>query len=799
MRVILFLCLLFAGNIYAQVVTVKDNVTERPLEYVAIYSSDLNRSLSTDANGKVNISSLKGSKKITFRLIGYELTEKKYDEIVANNNIVYMSESAIPLANVVVSTKRWGEDRSDASNAIEIITPKDIQFQNPQTAADMLMQSGNVYVQKSQLGGGSPMIRGFATNRVLIVVDNIRMNNAIFRSGNIQNVISLDANSLTNAQVVFGPGSVMYGSDAIGGIMEFSTIAPQFSYSGQTLFNGAVATRYSSANNEKMGHFHFGIGLEKWGFLTSASFSAFGDLRMGSNGPDDYLRTFYQDRIDGRDTMIMNNDPELQKLSGYEQFNLMQKVRFKPNNDLEFNYGFHYSRVSDVPRYDRLIEMKGDNPRSAQWFYGPQKWMMNSLSITNYRENGLYDLTKLIVAHQFFEESRNDRNFNNTTLRHRTEKVNAVSINLDLVKKLNEVSQLYYGVETVFNKVSSIAESENIIDGSSSPLSTRYPNGSIWNSYGAYVTYKNKLSTELILQAGMRYNVVYLQAEFDTTFFPFPFTDADLTTGALTGSAGLVWHPNPSWQINLNLSTGFRAPNIDDVGKIFDSEPGAVIVPNPDLKSEYIYSTELGIAKTFGKNLKVDVTAFYSYLDDALVRRDFLLNGADSIFYDGTLSKVEAIQNAAFAQVWGIQGGIDFRFTENFEFVSKLSWQNGEEEDDGGDKVPLRHAPPWYGTTRLIFTKDNFNAMIYADYNGEISYDDLAPSERSKVIYALDENGNPYSPAWYTLNLKLGYLLFKRYQLNFGIENITDQRYRPYSSGITAPGVNFIGSLRVNI
>lgn len=799
MRVILFLCLLLFGNSIAQVVTVKDKVTERALEYVSIYSSDLNRALSTDANGKVNISALKGSKKITFRLIGYELTEQSYDQILSNDNIVYMSVSAIPLANVIVSTKRWGEDRSDAANTFEIITPKDIQFQNPQTTADMLMQSGNVYVQKSQLGGGSPMIRGFATNRVLIVVDNIRMNTAIFRSGNIQNVISLDANSLTSAQVVFGPGSVMYGSDAIGGIMEFNTLSPRFSYSNKVLFNGSAATRYSSANNEKMGHLNFSIGLEKWGFLTSASFSQFGDLKMGSNGPNEYLRSFYQDKIGGRDTMIINDDPELQKLSGYEQFNLMQKIRFKPNNDWEFNYGFHYSRVSDIPRYDRLIELRNEIPRSAQWFYGPQKWMMNSLSITNYRENGLYDLTKLIVAHQFFEESRHDRNFNASNLRHRTEKVNAVSVNFDFIKKLSEDSQLYYGFESVFNKVGSTGESENINNGSLSPLSTRYPDGSIWNSYGAYITYKNKLSEDFIFQSGLRYNIIYLHSEFDTSFFPFPFTEADLTTGALTGSAGLVWHPDLSWQFNINLSTGFRAPNIDDVGKIFDSEPGGVIVPNPDLNSEYIYSAEVGFAKIIDNVFKIDFTAYFSYLDDALVRRDFNLNGADSIVYDGTLSKVEAIQNAAFAQVWGIQAGLDFKFAKNFELVSKISWQSGEEEDDDGNKVPLRHAPPWYGTTRLVYSKDNFNAMIYADYNGEISYNDLAPSERSKVIYAFDENGNPYSPAWYTLNLKLGYLLFERYQLNFGIENITDQRYRPYSSGITAPGINFIGSFRVNI
>ena len=133
------------------------------------------------------------------------------------------------LEGVVVSANKWEQKLNEVPNKIVKINKNDILRNNPQTSADLLGQSGNVFIQKSQLGGGSPMIRGFATNRVLLVADGVRMNNAIYRSGNLQNVISIDPLSTETAEVIFGPGTVIYGSDAIGGVMDFHTLQPRFS------------------------------------------------------------------------------------------------------------------------------------------------------------------------------------------------------------------------------------------------------------------------------------------------------------------------------------------------------------------------------------------------------------------------------------------------------------------------------------------------------------------------------------------------------------------------------------------
>ena len=288
-----------------------------------------------------------------------------------------------------------------------------------------------------------------------------------------------------------------------------------------------------------------------------------------------------------------------------------------------------------------------------------------------------------------------------------------------------------------------------------------------------------------------------LNADFDTTFYPFPFTDAKLNNDAITGSLGLVYRPKTDWIISTNVATAFRSPNVDDVGKVFDSEPGSVVIPNPDLNPEYAYNVDFNIAKMFGKTVKIDFSTYYTLLENALVRRDFTLNGASQIMYDGELSNVQAIQNAAKANVYGFQAGIEVKLPEGFGFSSDFNFQKGEEELDNGEKSSSRHAAPFYGTTRISYAISKFDFQLNVQYSGKKILKIYRRRKGKTEIYAKDSQGNPYSPSWYTLNFKSMYKLNEQLLLTAGVENITDQRYRPYSSGIVAPGINFIMALRV--
>jgi hemoglobin/transferrin/lactoferrin receptor protein len=795
-NIFFWLVLLTCSYAHAQTITIIDTDTEEAIEGVSISSDSSDVFITTNAKGQADISALGKYHSVIIQTMGYQAVIINQDELQKLNFLISLKPTSIYLDGLVISATRWKQLSGDVPSKIVSVSQKDVAIQNPQTAADLLGASGNVYIQKSQQGGGSPMIRGFATNRLLYTIDGVRMNTAIFRGGNLQNVISLDPLAMENTEVLFGPGSVIYGSDAIGGVMSFQTLVPELAIDDKPMITGKALRRYSSANQEKTGHFDIGVGWKKWALLTSISSNDYSDLKMGSNGPDDYLSPHYVQRVDSLDQIFSNNDPEVQAPSGYSQLNMMQKVRFRPNKKWDIRYGFHFSETSDYARYDRHIRYKNGLPRYGEWSYGPQVWMMNNLSITNSTESKMFNEVSLNLAHQRFEESRMSRNLNDNLREVRSEKVAAYSANLDFVKKINKKNKLFYGLETVWNDVESIGENQNISTGENEVGPSRYPQ-SLWSSYGVYATHQYKQSEKLMIQSGLRYNQYILESEFDTSFYDLPFTNASLNKGALTGSAGLVYRPSNKWIISSNLATAFRSPNVDDVGKVFDSEPGSVVVPNPDLNAEYAYNADINVAKIFSNKVKIDFSAFYTQLKNALVRRDYSLNGADSIYYDGELSKVQAIQNAAKANVYGFQAGIEWKLPKGFSLSSDFNFQKGTEELDNGTTSASRHAAPWFGNTRLTYAVQRLNMQLYTVYCGSKSYKDLPVSEQGKdYLYALDEDGNPYSPSWYTLNFKAMYQFAEHFSVSTGIENITDQRYRPYSSGLAGAGRNFVFALR---
>jgi hemoglobin/transferrin/lactoferrin receptor protein len=794
---------LLTGLVYSsfsQIITIKDSETLKPVELATLMCENPGVFATTNADGQADISVFAQSEKITIHSLGYKTETISYPDLVKNQFEVLLTVSFTQLDELVVSASRWTQNSKNIPSRIVSLSPKEVVLNNPQTAADLLGLSGEVFIQKSQQGGGSPMIRGFSTNRLLYTIDGVRMNSAIFRSGNIQNVISLDPFAIENTEIFFGPGSIIYGSDAIGGVMSFQTLTPQFSLPDKNQVSGKAISRYSSANNEVTNHFDINAGGKKWAAITSLTHSKYGDLRMGKNGPDEYVKHFYVQRLDSLDRVFDNPDPRIQNPSGYSQMNMMQKIRYSPNRKWDLQYGFHYSETSAYSRYDRLIETQENGlPVSAVWNYGPQVWMMNNLMVTSDSKNRLFDRMTLRLAHQYFQESRIDRRFNHFRLRTNLEEVQAYTANADFEKSINK-HRLFYGVEYVLNEVTSTGSAEDIRNGQSINVPDRYP-ASLWKSYAGYVNYQYVVSEIFLIQAGTRYSGFKIESDFTRhlTFYPFNFTNSEVKNAATTGSLGLVYTPSDTWKFSVNGSTGFRAPNVDDIGKIFDFAEGEVIVPNTSLHAEYAYNGEFGISKIFDDAVKLDVTCFYTYLDKAMVRRAFQVNGQDSILYDGQMSKVYAIQNAAYGTVYGLSAGIECKLPSGFSISSRYNFQSGKEETDNGDLSPSRHASPAFGHTRISYRKDKLLMQFFAMYNGEVKFKNLNPEEQSKpFIYAKDADGNPYSPGWYTLHFKAMYQFHENLEISGGIENITDQRYRPYSSGLVAPGRNFILSLRAD-
>ena len=351
---LLWFCFVAGGVTHAQTVKVIDAQSKVGIEGATLIWKD--QLLFSDERGEIILPQSAIQDSIAITHFAYKSLKTTFPQIVEDGYLISLAINPLSLNEVVISVNKWEQRKEDIPNQILSISKRDIDFLDPQTAADILSASGKVFVQKSQHGGGSPMIRGFSANRILLMVDGVRMNTAIFRGGNLQNAILLDAHAIKQSEVILGPGTVIYGSDALGGVMDFHTLSPKITHGDKAIWEGNAALRYASDNTEKTGHLDISFAKGKWAWLSSISFSDYDDLRMGSRGNTSYQRLSYVNRIDGQDSVITNDDPNLQRFSGFSQVNLLQKVRFQPQANLILQYNFHYSRSSDIPRYDRLIE-----------------------------------------------------------------------------------------------------------------------------------------------------------------------------------------------------------------------------------------------------------------------------------------------------------------------------------------------------------------------------------------------------------------------------------------------------------
>lgn len=794
---IIILSILFLPSSFAQIVNIVDEGNS-PIAGVSLYTTD-NVFVSSDDQGNVNLDKFFDTDTIVIQQFGF--VKKKIIKSLIPNKVILNYNNEI-LNEVVISASKFSQKFREVPKKVTQINKSTIEFTNPMTSADLLERGGNVFIQKSQLGGGSPMIRGLSTNRLVLSVDGVRLNNAIYRGGNIHNVISVSPMNIENTEIIMGSASVLYGSDAIGGVMNFYTKNPVLSMGESQRLDINIHSRYSSAASEKMYHFDVNFGLKKIAFFSSISKSDYGNLLMGSNGPSEYLRPNYviQNSI-GEDIIVNNSNSKLQRNTSYDQLNFLQKVLYKPNKNFQYDLGIHFSKTGDIPRYDRLIRQDQNlDLVYGNWFYGPQEWLLiNNQIAINSKSNNVFDKLKITFAKQKFSESRNSRKLNASNLNSREEKLDILSLNIDMIKKINSNSDLTYGLEYINNKVESLGSSTNIFDLSVNSISSRYPNNSSLQSFGTYMNYKSKIVDDVFFQSGVRYSLTKLQADLsqNNTFYDFPYGNINLENGAFVGGIGLSWVRNiyNNWKFNIN--TAFRSPNIDDVAKVFDSEPGNVVVPNPGLKPERSFGIEFGGYFRTKNNIELDFSTYITYLYDALIRDDFTLeNGISQIIYDGELSQIQALQNGSKSLIYGFEFGANMVINKNLSLKSQLNLIAGHELNELPFALPVRHIPPNFGNLHLIFEKGRLSFDAFVNFNSEISYNNLAESERAKpYLYALDKDGNPYSPSWTTYNFRSKYLLSDKLNFTLSFENISDKLYRPYSSGISAPGLNFIFSV----
>ncbi len=819
-----FLLIIFLNSIcaFAQKVKVLDKQTGKIIKNVSIFNAKETINITTDKDGFSDISEFNATEIIIFSHLSYAVLRVRKSVVKSKNYIIYLTKESEQLDEVVVSLFKREERTNRIAEQIAILNSKKIQRASAQTSADLLATIPGVKVQKSQFGGGSPVIRGMEANRVLLVVDGVRMNNAIYRKGHLQSAITVTPNMLEKTEVVFGPSSVIYGSDALGGVIHYYTKTPKLSEENEV--DSQFFSRFSSVNNEITTNISVEVRSQKWASLTSISHSDFGDLKAGKNrahGFKDWGKVFfYSENNNGnyKEYPTVNMDPNLQRNTGYNQTDILQKffIPITRNTDIKLN--FQYSTSSDIPRFDRLTELKNEKLKFSEWFYGPQKRFLASAQMfLNPNKKGM-ETGIITAAYQNVQESRVQRKFGSLNRSYREENVAVYSLNGDFSVLLtaDKKRALSYGFEFAYNDVTSNAYGKelNIVAGEIEGFSrtfkvqSRYPDGSsAYLSSAVYIDYRQDINSKSTLNSGIRFTNTNLTATWiDQTFIQLPDTNIQLNHSAVTATLGYVFKPNKNWQINSVLSSGFRAPNIDDVGRVRE-KAGNVTVPNITVTPEFAYNAEIGVQKYFNeKKFRFGANIYYTLLDN-YIQRDFVYNPDGSIVqvaFDGDFGNAVSNQNKRTAYITGVTASYLGRISPIWKTSGFVTYTKGRTYDS---REPMSSIPPIFGQFEMsyVVAEIELGAAIRFNAKKEISDFNITEGidnhELTPIVAknAMDERIKYYgTPSWITMGLNANYTLSNSVSVQARLDNLLDQHFIEFASGVASPGRNLSISFRAN-
>ena len=815
MRDLIFLLVFLIHSFsYSQRIKTIDKQTGKIIRNVTVYNEGLTINLSSNNEGFVDVSEFDENEKILFSHISYALLKIKKSNLQKQKLLVYLTKQSEQLDEVVLSVFKNEERTNRVAEQIAVISAKDIQKISPQTSADLLATIPGIKVQKSQFGGGSPVIRGMESNRVLLVVDGVRMNNAIYRKGHLQSSITVAPNLLDKTEVVFGPSSVIYGSDALGGVIHYFTKTPKLSEKNKV--NSQFFSRFSSVNQEVTTTVSADVSFPNWASFTSISHSDFGDLKIGKNrnhGFNDWGKVFYYSENTNRnysETPTINSDPELLKNTGYRQTDVLQKffVTLSKKTDLKIN--LQYSTSSDIPRFDRLSELENSSLKFAEWNYGPQNRLLVSSQLLINPNKKWIESGIITGAYQHIEESRIQRKFGSLDRSHREESVNVFSLNGDFSVSLTQDKKrkLSYGFEFAYNDVvsKSYGKTLNISNGEMNGYSddfmvqSRYPDGgSNYLSAAAYIGYRQDVTQKSTLNTGLRVTNTNLNAIWmDPTFIQLPETNITLNNSAVTATIGYVYRSNENWQLNSILSSGFRSPNIDDIGRIREKR-GNVSIPNIHVNPEIAYNAEIGIQKYFNdKKFRVGTNFYYTLLDN-YIQRDFIYNADGSkkqVQFDGEYGNAVSNQNKGTAYILGYTINYLGKVSSTLNTSGFITYTKGRTYDT---QEPMSSIPPLFGQFELNFKKNKIELGAAVRFNSKKDIEDFNITEgidNHDLTPIIDPNAvidtDKYygSPSWMTIGVTSNYLMNDTFSIQARLDNIFDEHYIEFASGISAPGRN---------
>ena len=663
------------------------------------------------------------------------------------------AESAASLETLQVTANRSATQSFELPTAVTVVDAEEITRQTPQIVPDLLRCQTGVFVQETTPGQGIPILRGLKGSEVLYLVDGMRLSNAIFRNSPNQYTAFLDPFNVEQIDIVRGASSTLYGSDAMGGVVNVLTPTPRFK-GEQWQQSTVVNSSYASAANAFQNHLKLSAGKQ--------------DIAMlGGFGYQDF-----DNRIAG--------DGEEQAFTAYKTWAGNAKVLYQPNASHEFMLDMQFLSQPSTPRFDELVPGYGQTqPSSAVFNFEPNERLFLHGRYRFTQATALFDNLEIHAAHQRITDDRRARDFGDT-VESREENASVLTgftLQASLAHWSN--SQLVYGFEFYHDQVTSKRRDSDIVSGASESKTSRFPDGSTMDSYAFYGNESLQLGERWQLLLGSRYSrfhTVLAQADRDV--------GAELEQQDVTGNVGLSYLIVDGLKFVSNFGRGFRVPNIFDLGTLGPRPGNRYNVANTQLQPETVISWDFGF-KFQNASWQAEAIGYRSDYRDKIttVLTGEVVDGRD----------VVQNQNVNRLKLHGAEFGARYQASDDLHLYASLNYTYGEETFDDERTLPADRIPPLNGRFGMHY---NVLPSLWLEGYTRFASEQARLSDRDKDDPRINPNG---TSGWATLNLRAGWNANRNVSLQLDLENLLDKNYREHGSGVDSAGINAIASVKVSL
>ncbi len=650
----------------------------------------------------------------------------------------------------------------DTPSLATIIDRNSIEQKQSSDMFRALQNEVGVLVQQTARGQAAPFIRGLTGQQVLILIDGVRMNNSTFRAGPNQYFNLVDPGQVERIEVVRGPQSVLWGSDAIGGVINIVTRSASSNRGNYT--GGSFTQYFSTADTASYSRGNIEGWVGSTGVFAGGSYSNVNELNRGGS-----LGT--------------------QPFTDYSQYSGDVKLNYMLGNDDMLTVAFQHFEQQDLPRSDRFEPfVLGPPARTARpTFFDPQQRNLIYARLQGLGFNPLFDAyTSTLSFSRNKEGTRSIRSPTRTDLSEFD--VNTIGFNLTLSRDFDFWGKLTYGFDYYYDDVDSVRQRFDPTTGIRTPSNAQFPDDSRYERAGAFASWDVQLTRNLNAIAGVRYENADAQGTLnDVVGTP---NDFNRTYQDWIGSIGLVYEVNPFVHLVGNISEGYRAPNLDDLASDNPVLQNAQDLPSLDVQPEHAITYEVGV-KFDTPKLRVQLFQFWTDLEDRIARQAVDANGnpvANVVGPDGTLvpGSGSFVRDNFDAYLNGTELSAEYLLSGGWSLYGNFWYTYGQ---DLNRNEPLSRIPPTQGIAGLRWQDSRRQRWldVYGWFVGE--QDRYAVQNNNDARFPIGG-----TPGYATLNVRAGTSLgcHDQHRLSLSLENITDKNYRVLGSGVDGPGFNAI-------